>query len=828
MTTASTPTTIFEVQPELYSSGQGLPNVPAGGTVIAISTDGQNFTSVPDNGDFSVVVNGTYLGFSADAGGDLYATDSQGGSTNTTAQGLIDAINEQDGTSPPISDTIYYQVQASDGTVSTEAYRFDLGDTGFTAPQAPPYSSPETITPGTTIDIGGATVTKALSSDGTYGEADPSSYVLTASIGAFDFTNQAADGTIAIDPTVQGGGGTISYGADDGSVTITGTLDQINADLSTLTYTAVAVGTDAIIISDVDSPTPSANQIIGQVEVSDTPGNPAPVDQSTSTIFEVTPSTGASEQGLPFLSASDTVYGISADGQNFTSVPQDGSSADVSGTFLQFSVDASGDVVTTLAQGNNQDVIDQVNADDGGSAPLDNSLYYEVQHSDGSASVYQYSFDLGDDGFIIPSTPPYSSPETISVGTTIDIGGAGVTKALSTDGTYAEADPSTYNLTANVSLLDFSRQAADGTVAIDPVVQGGGGTISYGADHGSVTITGTISQINMDLSTLTYTAVNTGADFIILSESDSPTPNANQIIGQVDVEPAATCFCPGTLILTSVGEVPVELLEIGHEVVTADGTTEPVKWIGWRHYDRAFVAGNHLMLPVRIVAGALGHGIPRQDLTVSPGHGMVVEGCLVPAWRLVNGRTIIQAVTVETVSYFHVELERHAILLANGALAESFLDHGERAQFHNATDFRARYGKVAPVTPWAARTEDGFALQRVQEHIADLAGLRPALEPAGPLRGFVDVATLERVAGWAQDADSPEEPVALEVSVGDTPVLCLLANAYRGDLRRAGFGSGCHAFAAQLPAGYIGAVVIRRVVDGASLALTEAAMALAA
>jgi hypothetical protein len=73
------------------------------------------------------------------------------------------------------------------------------------------------------------------------------------------------------------------------------------------------------------------------------------------------------------------------------------------------------------------------------------------------------------------------------------------------------------------------------------------------------------------------------------------------------------------------------------------------------------------------------------------------------------------------------------------------------------------------------------------------------------------------VTGWAQDVDNPEDPVTLEITVGDDPVLCVLANAYRADLRRAGFGSGCHAFNAELPDWAGGPVSIRRVTDGTLL-----------
>jgi hypothetical protein len=284
----------------------------------------------------------------------------------------------------------------------------------------------------------------------------------------------------------------------------------------------------------------------------------------------------------------------------------------------------------------------------------------------------------------------------------------------------------------------------------------------------------------------------------------------------------AACYCPGTRIMTERGERAIETLRIGDLVATVSGALHPVRWIGRRSYAGRFIAGNHLILPVTIHAAALDDGIPHTDLLVSPGHGMWVDGQLIPAWRLVNGVTITQADAVEQATYFHVELHRHDLLLANGAPAESFLEEtGFRGQFHNAAEFYRLYPDAPAMIPLQARLEDGFALQRIQERLSNRAGIMPVIEPAGALRGFVDQAGPELVCGWAQDADSPEEPVALEVLVDGEPVLCVLANGYRADLRKAGFGSGCHAFDIRLPVA--GAVSVRRVTDGQSLWMTKAA-----
>jgi hypothetical protein len=144
------------------------------------------------------------------------------------------------------------------------------------------------------------------------------------------------------------------------------------------------------------------------------------------------------------------------------------------------------------------------------------------------------------------------------------------------------------------------------------------------------------------------------------------------------------CFLPGTLITTLTGETAVEALQPGAMVVTADGAPEPVLWVGRRRVRLAGRPDAAEMAPIRIAAGALAAGVPRRDLLVSPDHCLFLDGALVPARLLVNGTTITSETGHAEVTWFHVELPRHAVLLAEGAPAESWLDCGNRAWFANA------------------------------------------------------------------------------------------------------------------------------------------------
>ena len=155
------------------------------------------------------------------------------------------------------------------------------------------------------------------------------------------------------------------------------------------------------------------------------------------------------------------------------------------------------------------------------------------------------------------------------------------------------------------------------------------------------------------------------------------------------------CFYAGVQIATPDGEVAVENLRDGDLVMTADGSAHPIVWMGRSEISTRF-ADPLRFLPIRITAGALGDGLPVRDLLVSPCHAIFLDGILVQAGALVNGTTIVQETEVPAnFTYYHVELAHHALLIADGALAESFVDNVDRMNFHNWAE------RTAPVEPIA-------------------------------------------------------------------------------------------------------------------------------
>jgi hypothetical protein len=174
------------------------------------------------------------------------------------------------------------------------------------------------------------------------------------------------------------------------------------------------------------------------------------------------------------------------------------------------------------------------------------------------------------------------------------------------------------------------------------------------------------------------------------------------------------CFVRGTAITTPNGTRPVESLQIGDLVTTADGEQRPIRWIGHRSLAAPFLTNNRKAAPIRFRAGSLGDGLPVRDLLVSPEHAMFLDGVLVPAWCLVNGGSIAQDHSLDQIDYFHIELETHDILLAEGAPSESFLAEDGHGQFANAADYDALYPLEQRLqSPCAPRCTQGPGLQAI-------------------------------------------------------------------------------------------------------------------
>jgi hypothetical protein len=142
------------------------------------------------------------------------------------------------------------------------------------------------------------------------------------------------------------------------------------------------------------------------------------------------------------------------------------------------------------------------------------------------------------------------------------------------------------------------------------------------------------------------------------------------------------CFCAGTLIGTPDGEVQIEKLKVGDKILTVHNGPRPVVWIG--HGKVLATRGRRTAAtPVIVLKGALADNVPNQDLHVTKAHGIYIDDVLIPAEFLVNHRSILWDDRAQEVEIYHVELDSHDVLLANGAWAETYRDDGNRWLFQN-------------------------------------------------------------------------------------------------------------------------------------------------
>ena len=216
------------------------------------------------------------------------------------------------------------------------------------------------------------------------------------------------------------------------------------------------------------------------------------------------------------------------------------------------------------------------------------------------------------------------------------------------------------------SLISVGILINDGVIDIDPSSVtlagiGGSGTIDVGANS-TLTVSGVVSA--------GQTFVFTGTDAVLNILESSSFAGTIQDQGPTDQVNLA-CFAAGTRLATMFGDVAVEDLRTGDRVRAMPGNRlVPIVWIGHRHIDCTRHADPDSVWPVCVRAGAFGDAVPHRDLRLSPDHAVFVDDVLIPIKRLINGTTI-ERVPMDEVTYYHIELLHHDVLLAEGLPAES-------------------------------------------------------------------------------------------------------------------------------------------------------------
>lgn len=237
-----------------------------------------------------------------------------------------------------------------------------------------------------------------------------------------------------------------------------------------------------------------------------------------------------------------------------------------------------------------------------------------------------------------------------------------------------------------------------GTVSNASVLNGGTLLVSLGS---VVQNTKLYTGSTLDLNFLRYSSNTTATisnDYLVITSNrtkisfklaDNYNGYADQTVtlsrdndGSTLLHLKEVCFLPGTLIATPEGERTVETFEIGDSVITPDGQTRILTWVGRASARvRAGLPDDQAGYPVRIRANAIADGVPHSDLLVTGEHCLFLDGGFIPARMLVNGASIIWDRDITSYDYLHVETDGHSVILANGLATESYLDTGNRRSF---------------------------------------------------------------------------------------------------------------------------------------------------
>ena len=359
-------------------------------------------------------------------------------------------------------------------------------------------------------------------------------------------------------------------------------------------------------------------------------------------------------------------------------------------------IDANGDIVGVLPSGEQFQVVGGVVTD----VPAPYSVAFNAISEDGNVALIVVQESSVFQG------PPFNPSFENLLATRTGVGGGPIGNLPSS---FEASDVNNAGQVIGGDGFGSFFRDTDGTVyGID--IAGAYETVAQGINDNGEIVGSYVAEGSLTLHAFTTTVAN--------------------VIAADDVL-AAACYCVGTLIATENGNVPVEDLKIGDRLQTASGTLRPIKWIGRRSYGGRFIAGNKDILPVCIKAGALADNVPRRDLWISPHLAMFIDGLLIEARDLVNGTSIVQTERVETLSYFHIELETHDVIVAEGALSETYLDEENRGMFQNASEFDALYAgaPAAPTQYCAPRVDAGYQLEAVRRQIARRSGLSAPAEP---------------------------------------------------------------------------------------------------
>jgi hypothetical protein len=269
-------------------------------------------------------------------------------------------------------------------------------------------------------------------------------------------------------------------------------------------------------------------------------------------------------------------------------------------------------------------------------------------------------------GPVATSTVNVTTSETVTASGTVTYTGTPV--ALDPTLTVTDANAADTPTTASVVIGGFSTG--------DTLTVGTPGGLTSSFSLGTLTLSGTASLATYQtaLDSVKFATTSAVRSLRTISWTTGSNGNPSNTATSAD---QVICFCPGTMILIPTGEVKVEHLSVGDAVVTFGNNTQRITRIG-NGKALATRGRRSAATPVIVRKGALADNVPNRDLHVTKAHSLYIDDVLIPVEFLVNHRTILWDDRAQEVEIYHVELESHDVLIANGAPAESYRDDGNR------------------------------------------------------------------------------------------------------------------------------------------------------
>jgi hypothetical protein len=340
-------------------------------------------------------------------------------------------------------------------------------------------------------------------------------------------------------------------------------------------------------------------------------------------------------------------------------------------------------------------------------------------------------------GFTLISVAQGSDWQIGTAGESVAVPGVGTINVGGTLDVLGSITGTDFNMTGTASVVDFTAPLSSTADSnnLGRITHFGPGDSFIVGPSVLVTQAGDTILTNYNTATGVYTILDEQRlgdpdDTVQITVSGTSSPNAltadNFTLttgpGGITVS-EMPCFGAGTEILTPDGMIAVENLAVGDEVLSArTGAPQKIIWTGARRVDVARHANPEKVMPVRVRAGALAPGLPERDLILSPDHALLLDGHLVEAKTLVNGATILWDKSRRAVTYHHIELAEHDVVLAEGIPAETFLDSGNRKMFEgNAFQLHPDFASDREDRSCAKLLLEGPALMAIRQKLLERA-----------------------------------------------------------------------------------------------------------